>query len=181
MATTARLLTAADLAALPDDGDQLELLRGEIVRMPPTKPRHGRITSRAVRLLGNHVEEDDLGLVFDNCGFLLARAPDVVLAPDVAFVRSGRLRDEDLDDYPALAPDLVIEVVSPSDTARDVQDKVLTYLAAGVRLVWVVEPRGRTVTVWAPDRTARIVGEDEILDGGDALPGLRIAVADLFR
>ncbi len=181
MATAARLLTVDDLATLPDDGDRIELFRGEMRRVPPTKPVHGRVTSRVIRWLGNEAERTDAGTVFDNCGFLISRDPDTLFAPDVAVVRSERLAGVDLDSYPEVAPDLVVEVVSPSDSARDVQDKVLTYLAAGVRLVWVVEPRGRTVTVWGPDRTARVLAEGDTLDGGDVLPGLRIAVADLFR
>lgn len=165
-------------------------MRGAIVRVPPPKLLHGRVTGQAYYAVRQEVDrlgigKLGIGKVYDNCGFLVGQNPDAVLAPDVAVVGTARLGQieaaEAADRYPALAPDLVIEVVSPSDTARGTQDKVLTYLAAGVRLVWVVAPRGRTVTVWAPDRTARIVGGDEILDGGDVLPGLRLTTADLVR
>jgi Uma2 family endonuclease len=181
---TAQLLTAADLAALPDDGDRLALLRGELIRMPPAKSRHGRVATTFNRRMDSHAEEHGLGAVYDNSGFLLGRDPTTILAPDAAFVRAERVplmaAAEAADAYPELAPDLVVEIVSPSDRLTDVQDKVLTYLDAGVRLVWVADPRRRTIAVWDPRRAAHVLTGDEALDGGGVLPGFRVAVADLF-
>ncbi|MBI2756222.1 MAG: Uma2 family endonuclease [Chloroflexi bacterium] len=114
--------------------------------------------------------------------FLLARGPDVVLGPDAAFVRTERLPPEaERDGFLALAPDLVVESVSPSDRAGYVQDKIMEYLDAGVRLVWLVDPRRRTVTEYQADGTARVLRETDRLGGGDVLCEFNVPIADLLR
>jgi Uma2 family endonuclease len=183
MATT-RLLTIADLAGLPDDGNEVELLRGEIIRMPPPKTEHGRITSFVNYLLQDWVRGTGLGAVYDNAGFALAHDPDTVLGPDVAFVSAAREKEvreaERQGRYPNVAPDLAVEVVSPSERPGDVHQKVLAYLDAGTRLVWLLYPRRRAVAVWDAERVEHLLGEGDVLDGGDVLPGFRVAVVDLF-
>jgi Uma2 family endonuclease len=102
---------------------------------------------------------------------MLARHPDTVRAPDVAFVSADRLPPPaQRVFFLALAPDLVVEVLSPSDRARDVHDKMHEYLAAGVRLVWLVDPRAQRITVYLPDRTARTLGAADTLDGATSCP-----------
>lgn len=180
---TTKLMTAEDLFALSNDDRRYELVRGVLVEMAPAGGWQGEYSFRVSLNLGIFVEPRGLGQVYvSETGFILARDPDIVRAPDVAFVSAGRLPPvRDREGYLPLAPDLAVEVVSQWDRARDAMDKVLEYLEAGVRLVWVVEPRRRTVTVWTPDRTARVLTETDELDGGKVLPGFRLAVAEVFR
>lgn len=171
--------TAEEVGRLPDDGFRYALIEGVLYRMPPTKPRHGRVTLLAGRHIGEFVERHGLGAVYDQSGFILARGPDVLLGPDLAFVRGDRLPDDE-DEYPLLAPDLVVEVLSPSQTGPSVDEKTDHYLAAGVCLVWALDPARRTVRVRRPDGTDRLLSEHDDLDGEDVLPGFRLPVARLF-
>lgn len=175
-------LTADDLAALPDDGDRFDLIRGELIRMAPAAATHGKCAMRFGSRLDVHVTEHKLGTVFAaETGFVLARDPDTVLAPDVAFVRADRLPpEEEWAGYLALAPDLVVEVLSPSDTARAVLDKVLFYLDAGARLVVTLDPTRQIGIVYGPDRVGRILRLEDTFDGGDVVPGFRLPLAELF-
>ena len=181
MATT--LVTRVDeIAALPSDGFRYDLIRGELYRMSPAGARHGEIAMEIGWRIKTFVAEHRLGTVYAaETGFLLGRDPDTLLAPDVAFVQTDRLPESaQAEGFLALAPDLVVEVVSPSDTSRYVSDKVLTYLDAGCQLVWVVEPERRTVTAWTPDRMARVIMAGQRVDGGDVLPGFGLDLADIF-
>lgn len=177
------LLTAEDLLEMEDDGYLYELVRGELVRMTPPGGRHGEVAGETYWRIRNYLAEHGIGRVYpQDTGFLLAQDPDLVRAPDVAFVRADRLRPPDQrETYLPLAPDLVVEVLSPSDRAGLVNDKLTDYLEAGVRLVWIVEPRRRTVTVYHPDWTVRVLREGDALDGGEVLPGFRPPVAAIFR
>lgn len=180
MATT-RLMTAEDLWDMGEESRH-ELIRGELHEMAPTGEEHSEISALITGFLMFHAREHGLGAVYTaDPGFILARGPDVVLAPDVAFVRAGRLPAErDRRRFFEIPPDLAVEVVSPSDSSNDVADKVMTYLNAGVQLVWEVQPRLKTVTVHYPDRISKRLTTDDELDGGDVLPGFKIAVAEIF-
>jgi Uma2 family endonuclease len=182
MATT-RLMTIEDLVALGDEPGRNDLIRGELIRMSPAGARHGEIALNIGAYLWAYVREHELGKTYGaETGFILARNPDVLLAPDVAFVRAERLQaDEEQSGFLELAPDLVVEIVSPSDRSNDVSDKVMEYLQAGVGLVWVVEPRRKLVNVYLPDHTSRILSGEDELDGGDVLPGFRLALSEIFR
>ena len=177
MATATRM-TAEELWALPED-QRGELIRGEMTPVTPVGNPHWKIVAKVIYALERFVREQGLGDVGAEGGFILARDPDVVLAPDVAFVRAGRLADDQTGFMP-LAPDLAVEVISPSNSAPEMSRRVRLYLDAGVRLVWIVDPYERTITVYAPDRTARMFIDGETLDGGDVLPGFRLAVDDIF-
>jgi Uma2 family endonuclease len=180
MATT-KLMTAEQLAELPDDGHKYELMRGELITMAPAGRRSGRLGLSIGRLMAEHVEAHNLGEVYGaDTGFILARDPDLVLAPDAAFVLAERLAGVPEDGYLPLAPDLAVEVISPSERAGHISAKVIDYLDAGVRLVWLIDPRRQTVTVYTPDRTAHILRSPDVLDGGDVLPGFRLSLAELF-
>jgi Uma2 family endonuclease len=184
MATAATgLMTAEELALLPDDGYQYELVRGVLRRMSPASFRPSNITARLTVRIGSYVEEHGLGEVTGaDGGYVLERGPDTVRAPDVAFVRAARVpAPEEQDRFAELAPDLVVEVVSPSDRMKDVEEKVEQYLALGVPLVWVFHPRRRTVTVHRAGREPRVLHEGEELDGEEVLPGFRLAIGDVFR
>ena len=176
-----KLMTAAELASLPDDGFRYELDEGVLRRMPPPGFRHGRVQNRAGRVLGDHADETGAGVVVTESGFMLAGDPDRVFAPDVAFVRADRIpTDADEAGYLPLAPDLVVEVLSPSDVQSDVEAKVAKYIVAGVRLVWLLDADRQTVSARRPDGWSRRYQADEELDGGDVLPTFRVRVADLF-
>jgi Uma2 family endonuclease len=182
MATVTRLLTADDLWMLPDDGQRHELVRGELRTMPPPGFEHGLIVANLLGPLMMHVQANDLGVVVGNdTGFLIARDPDSVRGPDLGFVTRERIAQSGIPKkyYPG-APDLAVEVLSPSDTVFAVDEKVQDWLDAGTRLVWVVNPRRRTVTINTASARPAILTDSDTLEGHDVVPGFRIAVARLF-
>ena len=181
MAATTKLMTAEELLAMPDDGFRYELVRGELIRMPPAGFYHGVTGNRLNLSLSNYVYENQLGEVcMAETGFLLERSPDHVLAPDAAFVRQERVKlAGEFEGYFPGPPDLAIEIISPSDRYTEVADKVAEWLAAGVRMVVVVNPRNRTVQAHTPEGVTKLT-EADTLDGGDVVPGWRLPVADIF-
>lgn len=181
MATT-RLITAEDLYDMEDHGGRHELIEGELRKMAPTGEEHGEISALIAGFLIWHVRQHRLGTVYAaETGFVIARDPDVVLAPDASFVRAGRLStDRDRRRYVEAPPDLAVEVNSPSDNANDVLNKVKLYLEAGVAMIWVVDPRHKTVTEYAPGQPPKFLSVEDELDGGDVVPGFTLHVAELF-
>jgi Uma2 family endonuclease len=182
MTTQAQPITARDLLLMPADGFRYELLRGELKKMAPAGHRHGRIVVNLTTPLDQHVRVNDLGAVYaSETGFQIASDPDTVRAPDVAFVSRERLAAVgDVEGYWPGAPDLAVEVISPGDTYSEVEDKVLEWLDAGVRLVVVVNPRKRAVTVYRSRTDIAILTEEEVIDGGEVVPGWTMPVASLF-
>ena len=179
VATT--LMTVEDLLLMPDDGRKFELVRGELHVMAPVNYIHGRIVVWVSRKVGDFVEVNGLGDVNSDTGFVLARRPDIVLAPDISFIRADRIPElADQASYAELAPDLAIEVLSPSNRAQEMLDKVLLYLEAGTLLVWILDPNREAVIAHTPDRVARTLIAGDILDGGDVLPGFSLPVAEIF-
>jgi Uma2 family endonuclease len=175
-----RRLTIEEFERLPDDGWRLELVRGEVVREPPTGFEHGDIAFGIGLLLRTFVDENALGkVVGTETGFVLSDEPPTVRAPDVAFVREDRL-GFDPRRFAPLAPDLAVEILSPSNTMSEIHEKVLDYVAAGTSLVWVVDPRSHTVTVYRSRDAIRMLTADDELDGADVLPGFRCKVSALF-
>lgn len=180
---TTGLMTAEDLAAMRDDGYSYELIDGELIRMAPAGGDHGRVAGWFAYPLLRAAEETGRGIVFiAETGFKLRHDPDIVLAPDVAFTLNSSLppRSEQ-QGYLKLPPDLVVEVVSPSNSAPLVAHKVGLYLELGVTLVWVAHPVRQTVTVHRAGREPVVLKIGDELDGEDILPGLRIPVASVFR
>ncbi|HYO29506.1 MAG TPA: Uma2 family endonuclease [Thermomicrobiales bacterium] len=172
--------TIEEIERLPED-ETFELLRGEPLTACRTGLIHGDTTLECAGRLRAVVKRDRLGLVVTEVGFFLPTQPETLLAPDVAFVRRDRLPPpSEWAGFQRLAPDLAVEVVSPIDTVGEVNDKTLTYLDAGVQLVWVVDPHRRIVAAYTPDGMARILRGTEVLDGGDVVPGFSTPVADLF-
>jgi Uma2 family endonuclease len=166
---------------MPESEGRFELVRGELRPMSPTNFAHLRIRDNISFPVSRFVREHELGVVGGEGGFEL-EIGRTVLAPDVVFVAAARVpsRERQMRGWIPLAPDFVAEVVSPSNTAEEMAEKVLIYLRAGVRLLWIADPKQETVTVNWPDRTARIFVVGETLDGGDALPGFSLPVADVF-
>ena len=183
MAVSMKLMTADELLMLPDDGKRYELIEGVLNEMSPPGMTHGLTAMRAGAILFNFVHQRDLGEVFAvETGFILSTGPDTVRAPDAAFVAAERLPTGELPaGYLRLAPDLVVEVVSPSDTASELQSKVCTWLDAGCRLVWVVYPATRSVTVYRSREDVRVLGGADVLDGSPVFDGFSAEVCDLFR
>lgn len=174
--------TAEDLYDLPLEDVRAELIRGDLVCEPPAGFEHGVGAAEIGYHLRRYVEEHPIGVVCGaETGFVLFRSPDTVRGPDAAFVTRERTeRQAAPEKFFEGAPDLAVEVVSPGDSEREVGEKVRDYLAAGTRLVWVIRPRRRTLTVHRPGGEPRVLGPGERLDGGDLLPGFSLAVERLF-
>lgn len=183
MSTAIQLRTADDLIRMPDDGHRYELLSGELHRMSPAGNVHGRVAMNLAGRLFPFVTSGKLGAVYAaETGFILSRDPDTVRAPDVAFVAQQRLDETgDVRGYWPGAPDLAAEVVSPSDSWSDVTDKALAWLEAGSRLVWVVDPARKSVTVYRNADDIEVLDSTSELNAPDMLPGWHVPVADLFE
>lgn len=176
-----QLMTAEELLDTNVPNKRTELVRGVLVVREPAGGRHGRVANELSRVIGNHVHAHALGAVYAaETGFTLARRPDTVRAPDVAFVQRERLPDPEPTGFPDLAPDLVVEVVSPADRAGEILAKVADWLTAGTRLVWVVDPEQRRARVYRPDGSEMIVTADGALDGEDVLPGFSCPLASIL-
>jgi Uma2 family endonuclease len=161
--------------------ERCELVNGELITMAPAGFEHGTVIMRLARLLANYVNQHKLGLtVGAETGFILRRKPDTVRGADIAFVSNARLPDPLPKAYFPGAPDLAVEVVSPDDRYKDVERKAKDYVDGGAQLVWVVDPRKRTITVHRPDSKPLILHEGEELDGAQVVPGFRCAVAEVF-
>jgi len=182
MSTTVQSMTAADLLRLPADGRRYELIRGELRQMAPAGPTHGRLAMRIAAHLFQHVEAHHLGTVYAaETGFQLTQDPDTVRAPDVAFVSRQRLEAVgEIEGYWPGAPDIAVEVISPSDRYTDVEAKVVEWLEAGSQMVIVVNPRQRSVTV-SHSRTDMVrLTEEDVLDGGALVPGWQLPIKEVF-
>jgi Uma2 family endonuclease len=181
MTITTSSVTADELLRMPDDGYRYELVRGELKKMTPAGGPHGKVANRTGWLLTQHVESNQLGVVFAaETGFRLAVDPDAVRAPDVAFVSRERIERIGIPEgYWPGAPDLAIEVVSPGDTYTEVEDKVMEWLGAGTRMVAVINPLKRSVSVYR-NLTATLLTENDVLSGEDVVPGWSVPVKDLF-
>jgi Uma2 family endonuclease len=178
--STTKLYTVEDVERLACEGEEYELIRGELIPVSPTGRRHGRAATKTSVRLSLFVEKEKAGEVYVETGFILRRNPDVLLGPDVSFVRAERLRDADEDGFLPLVPDLAVEVISPSERRAKIERKIAEYRAAGVPLLWILRPRQCTVTVYEPDKPPRTLREDDTLDGGTVLPGFTLPVRDIF-
>lgn len=187
MSTTTRLITADELLVMPrrdENGNdcRLELIRGELKVMSPSKPLHGIVCAEIAAELRDFVREHGLGRVFGaETGFVVERDPDTVLGVDAAFVSRERLSAvEDLNSFFPSAPDLAVEVLSPSNTRREMDEKVALYFGAGARAVWVFNPRKKTAAVYASPTDVHILNEQDTLEGGEVLPGFKLELSKFF-
>jgi Uma2 family endonuclease len=185
-----RVYRVADLWELSHDPAytdmRLELVEGELRIMSPAGGEHGGHSSKFDRRVGNFVEDHDLGFTTGaETGYILYENPDpngkdTVRAPDVGFVAKARLPDGLPTGYIPLAPDLVVEIISPTDRAGDIQERLDDYLKYGVRLMWFVYPKRKVVWVYTPtSSTMKRMGDT--IDGGDVLPGFALPLADVFK
>jgi Uma2 family endonuclease len=182
MSVATKAVTADELFMMSNDDFRYELVKGELVKMSPTGGKHGILTIRLGAALVQHVEANNLGEAFGaETGFILSTKPDTVRAPDVAFVSRERIPPGDFPEkfWPG-APDLAVEVLSPSDTLYGVEEKIEEYLEAGVKLVWIVNPKKRTITIYQPNIEPQILTEADTLDGRDVVPGFQYVLKRLF-
>jgi Uma2 family endonuclease len=175
-----RLVTADELlnTSIPDK--QVELVRGAVIVRELPGFRHGRISVDIAARLREHVRARKLGIVVAETGFKLFADPDTVRGPDAAFIARDRVPNPEPVGYLALAPDLVVEVLSPGDRAGEVQSKVSDWLSAGSRLVWVIDPARRRGVVYRADTSVELLGENDALDGEDVLPGFSCVLAEIL-
>jgi Uma2 family endonuclease len=182
MSTTTQLMTAEELLKLPRGEFRYELVKGELITMSPSGSEHGVIVVNITLLLAQYVKAKNLGLVFGaETGFKIEENPDTVRAPDVAFISRENIPESGIPKaYWHGAPDLAVEVLSPGDAASKVEQKVREWLSAGAKLVWTINPKQRTVTVYrAPDDVSTLSERDE-LSGEIVVPGFRCRVSEIF-
>ncbi len=173
--------TPEDLLHMPN-GDRYELVDGHLVERA-MGARSSLVAANLIQLLGAHAKGNHLGRVFGtDCGYqCFPDQPNRVRYPDCSFIARGRLPgDQPPEGHVPLAPDLVVEVVSPNDLAYDVEQRIEDYLRAGVRLMWVVYPNTRRMVIFRPGGNATRLNETEEVTGEEILPGFRCLVAELF-
>lgn len=181
-AVTPQLLTAEEFWALPESGKPRALVRGEVVETMPPGGVHGVIAIVLGGLLRAWAKAGRHGVVGAESGFILNRNPDIVRGPDLSFVAAARLPPTGIPEaFWELAPDLAVEIVSPSETAEEVREKVRDFLAAGTLLVWVIYPRSREVLVHRPGGAIQVLTETDTLEDAAVLPGFACRVGELFE
>jgi len=172
--------TAEELLLMPE-GTHGEIVNGVYVPMTAPGGVHGYVTMRLGRIVGNHIDARGLGAAFGaETAFCLKRGPDIVRCPDFAFVAAERLAAVLRVGANEGAPDLAVEVLSPSNTHTEMSRKLAEYSRSGTRQVWMVDPATRTVTVHTAGGLPRFLEGDDVLDGGDLLPGFSTPIAAFF-
>ncbi len=182
MSTSTQLMTADELLRLPRGQYRYELINGDLITMSPSSHDHGRITMRLAAPLAQFVWEQELGEAYGaETGFQLTFDPDTVLAPDVAYISAKRLKDiGPTRGYWPAAPDLAVEVLSPSERKSRVETKIAKWFSFGTIQVWIVNPKTETVTVYRSATNAVTFSIADTLEADDLLPGFRMAVKRLF-
>ena len=175
-------MTNAEYMAMPDDDKRYELHEGVLIEQPSATVIHALIVSLLVMMVGNDIRGQKLGRVFgDNLDYLLGEG--IILKPDVSFVAASRV-EGGLPNYFHFAPDLAVEVLSPSNSASEISYKVITYLRYGSRLIWIIDPAQKIVTVHEPGTEgtilSRVLTRDDTLTGGEILPDFRLLVREIF-
>jgi Uma2 family endonuclease len=176
----AKPVTADELLQMGDIG-RCELIYGELVMMSPAGFAHGEIAARLVRLIGNHVDEHNLGAVLTTeTGYLVETGPDLLRAPDVSFVRKDRVPSRRRKQFFAGVPDLAVQVISPGDTKREVSEKINMWLAHGTQSCWVADPDSMTITVHQTGKKPkRFSIGDDLTD--ETLVGFALPLAKVFK
>ena len=184
MSTATKLLTAEEFSKLPNpiDGSKQELVRGEVVTMPPPSFLHGIVQVNIATLLKVFAKQHKLGRVTVESGVVTDTGPDTVRGPDVAYWSFERLPPDHVPVvYANVAPDLCVEVKSPSNTRARTTTKVSEYFACGAKMVWVVDPEEKTVTVYRKPGDGRVLWEDATITGEDVLPNFTCPLTDFFQ
>jgi Uma2 family endonuclease len=181
MADIGAITSASQLALIEGNGNNYELIAGELTVMSPAGGRHGKITQRINKLLANHVDDNALGVALAETGFLIAKNPDTLRAPDGAFI--SQIRWDQLAEtrgYLELAPDLAIEVISPNDRSSYIESKVQMWLQGGTHAVLVIDPENETVRAYLDQSTIQIFHPKDSVDLSDVVPGWKFKVSDIF-
>ncbi|MEX2048929.1 MAG: Uma2 family endonuclease [Gemmatimonadota bacterium] len=181
MSITTDLMTLEQYAA-HEDGDErylTELVRGVLVREPRPGGTHGSLQVLLGRFLSEWARPRGARVTAES-GYVLDENPPTLRGPDLAVVLDARSGKGRIGGWIEGAPDVAVEILSPSDRSSPIHEKTLDYLQAGAREVWIVDPPARTVTVFRPDGTARVLRVDDTLDGGDVLAGFSLSLAELF-
>ncbi len=172
-------MTAEELFWLPDDGLRHELIKGELLTMSPSGESHGLVSAMIAHLLLRFVVDNNLGIVYGaETGFQLEKDPDTVLAPDVTFISRERVGAIS-DGYRSGPPDLVVEVLSPSDRKTKIEENTARWLEFGVKAVWIADPKRRTVEIVRSKQRKLFTNADEINED-EVFPGLRLKLSDIF-
>ena len=180
MTTNTHLMTAAELIALPRGQYRYELVKGELLTRSPSGEEHGAVAADVAALLWQFVKDNDLGVVYAaETGFKLESDPDTVLAPDVGFISKDRVGHRSKG-YRLGAPDLVVEVLSPSDHKKKVERKTAQWLELGAKVVWLVDPQSKTVEVHRANCETTVFRSNEELIDHDLVSGFRVLVSDIF-
>jgi Uma2 family endonuclease len=182
MSATERLITAEEFERMPSS-ERYELVEGRLIPMSPVNVEHGRIVLQLGYLLKAHLKGRPEGVAVVEAGFTLARNPDTVRGPDIAFIRSDRMPPPARRrGFPAMAPDAVFEVLSPDDRPGEIRQKIAEYLGSGVGLIVVVDPHDRTVVLHrSAAQPATLRDGHDVVDLGDAVPGFACRVSDIFE
>jgi Uma2 family endonuclease len=166
----------------PENADRwFELVRGEVIELPPPMKPHGRVCINVGYQLESYVRQRESGYVTSNdSGVILQRTPDTVRGPDVALYEDAASFEELHPKYGEVPPRLAVEVLSPNDKVGRVLSKITDYIKSGVDLVWLIDPEDRTVTVFRPNKNPYGLKGDAELTGDEVLPGFRCRVDDFF-
>ncbi len=178
---TKTLMSLAEYERLPEDGMLHELIEGELIAVAHPKYRHMWISHTVRDALNEAAGTHGLGKSFIEMAYLIREDPPTLRVPGVSFVRAERLRPPSDEGYLMFAPDLVAEILSPSDSAQEVREKVRQFLNAGTSVAWVVYPKLREVEVYCADGSARVLNEHQSLELPDLLPGFSLPVAKIFE
>jgi Uma2 family endonuclease len=182
-ASPTKLLTAEEFMNADLGEGTFELVRGEVIKLPPTMPEHGVVCANVVLLLGNYGRQSGFGYALSNDpGVQTERAPDTVRGPDVCFFSHERWpRSEVGRKLPPVPPNLAVEVYSPGNRRGQILEKLAEYLTAGVSLVWIVYPKTCSVSIYrSEDEAPLVLKEGETIENLPELPGFRCAVAEFF-
>jgi Uma2 family endonuclease len=180
MATTIDVpLTLEEFAQL-SDAMRHEISEGELITMAPPKFLHTLVAVAVFELLQAYLKQHGGARAFPEAGYVLSHDPLTIRQPDVSVLTAERIRATNVDAYVEGAPELAVEVVSPSHSAQDLEIKVQQYLHSGAKQVWVVYPIAKRAHVFRPGSQVTVLGETQTLDAGDLLPGFSVKVADLF-
>ncbi len=179
--TTNQLYSAQELESFSNNGKRYALILGELIEMPPAGNEHGMFTDLVSSNASVYAQQKKLGVGFAaETGFKLTQNPDSVIAPDWSFIVKERLLIPIEKSYGTVIPDLVIETRSPGDGRSEFLSKILLWLDAGVKIVWGIDPKNRTLTVYRMNSPAKILTSGDTLEGEEILPGFAYPLIRLF-
>jgi Uma2 family endonuclease len=180
MSTATHVVTAEQLIRIPCGSNRYELVKGELLTMSPSGAEHGAVTANLTAPLTTYVKANKMGVVFGaETGFKLESNPDTVLAPDISFIRTDRIKGL-CEGYLEIAPDLAVEVISPGESKREVENKAAQWLAFGTVMVCLIYPKLRTVDVRRVTGERFLLSEADELTGEGVVHGFRIPVSEIF-